>query len=81
MIVSAISFFYFNILFYYIVLNNHLILGKLIEEGKITFKKPEKRKAENDEKGTDEKKVKETSKPIKKVDSRLLSFNQDEDEE
>jgi len=66
-----------SVIFY---INLYTNLGKLIEEGKITFKKPIKRKAGEEEK-VEEKKSKEESKPPpKKTDSRLLSFVEDEDE-
>ena len=51
-------------------------------EGKISFKKPKKREVEVKEDDTEVKKAKKSEeKPKKKVETKLLSFGDDEDEE
>jgi hypothetical protein len=56
---------------------------KKIEEGKIVFRKPQKRPAENSENESNEKKKKEqtppTNKSAGKTHSRLLSFGDEDD--
>lgn len=69
---------YFGALFY--ILDSHVFIGRKIEEGKIIFKKPIKRKDQHSEEETAEKRrYKEEVKEVVTSNSRLLSFNDEED--
>ncbi|CAI4221780.1 unnamed protein product [Auanema sp. JU1783] len=54
---------------------------KMIADGKITFKKPVKRLAEETDEEVSKKKLYKEKKVIKEPESRLLSFGEDEEED